>query len=120
MSDEAFVDEAPVGIEIDQIAVVRYPAGANECGEAFVVAAGHAIEHLIDDAVNAGVTGVVERDAGRLRVRERAAGIVEALIAEARARVIPRSNSVSAGQAFGILALVGHDGTTNSSIKSIR
>jgi hypothetical protein len=72
-----------------------------------VVAAGDAIEHLIDDTVDAGIAGVIERNAGRLRVREREAGIVETLIAEARAGVVPGSDPVSARKPFGVLALVG-------------
>jgi hypothetical protein len=105
--DEAFVDEASVSIEIDQIAVVRHAAGAKERRQASVIAAGDAVEHLVDDAVDAGIAGVIERNAGRLRIREREAGIVEALIAEARAGVVPGSDPVRAGKAFGILALVG-------------
>src|SRR5262249_55612066 len=78
-----------------------------ESREALVVAAGDAIEHLIDDAVDAVIAGVTERNAGRLRVREREAGIVEALIAEARAGVVPGSDPISARKAFGVLALIG-------------
>ena len=48
---EAFVNEAAVGIEVDQIAIVRYAARADESRQALVVAAGDAIEHLIDDTV---------------------------------------------------------------------
>src|SRR5262245_5427680 len=104
---EAFVDEAAVGVEVDQIAVLRNAARADESREALVVAAGDAIEHLIDDAVDAVIAGVIERNAGRLRVREREAGIVEALIAEARAGVVPGSDPISARKAFGVLALIG-------------
>src|SRR6516225_534516 len=104
--DEAFVDEASVGVKIDQIAIVRHTAGANERGETLVVAAGHAIEHLIDDAVDAAIAGVIEGDAGRLRVGQRQAGIVKALIAEARAGVIPGADAVRAGKSFGVLSLV--------------
>src|SRR5262249_62364987 len=43
----------------------------------------------------------------RLRIRKREAGIVEALVAEARTRVVPGSDPVRAGKAFGVLALVG-------------
>src|SRR5689334_20083063 len=50
---------------------------------------------------------MLERDAGRLRVRERKAAVVAALIGKPRTGVIPSSESVSAGKAFGILALVG-------------
>src|SRR5713226_1884486 len=105
--DEAFVEEAAVGVEADQIAIVRYAAHANEPRQALVVAAGNTIEHLIDDAVDAGVSGVVERNAGRQRIRQRAAGIVVALIAEARAGVIPRADAVGARKPAGVLALVG-------------
>src|SRR6516162_7462001 len=105
--DEAFVNEAAVGIEIDEIAVLRNAAGAHESREALVIAAGDAVEHLIDDAVEAGIAGVIERNATRLRIREREAGIVETLIAEARAGVVPGSDPVRAGKAFGVLALVG-------------
>src|SRR5262249_4832531 len=45
--------------------------------------------------------------AGRLRVREREADIVEALVAEARTRVVPGSDPVSTRKAFGVLALIG-------------
>src|SRR5262249_39133279 len=105
--DEAFVDESSISIKIDQIAIVRHAACANERGEALIIAAGDAIEHLIDDAIDAGISGVIERDAGRLRIREREACIVEALIGEARAGMIPGSDPVSARKPFGILALVG-------------
>jgi hypothetical protein len=54
-----------------------------------VIAAGDAVEHLVDDAVDAGISGVIERNAARLRIREREAVIVETLIAEARAGVVP-------------------------------
>src|SRR5690242_5640693 len=50
---------------------------------------------------------MLERDAGRLRVRERKAGVVDALIGKPRAGMIPSSESVSAGKTFGILALIG-------------
>src|SRR6266404_2861871 len=104
---EAFVNEAAVGIEIDEIAVLRNAAGAHESRQALVVAAGDAVEHLVDDAVDAGIAGVIERNAGRLRVREREAVIVETLVAEARAGVVPGSDPVRAGKASGVLALVG-------------
>src|ERR1700738_3457473 len=104
---EAFVHQASVGVEIDQIAIVWYAARANKRRQALVVRAGNAIEHLIDDTVDAVVSGVIERNAGRQRVRERAAGIVEALITEARAGVVPAPDSVGAGKPLGILALVG-------------
>src|SRR5262249_62052415 len=45
---EAFVNEAAVGVEIDEIAVLRNAAGAHESRQALVIAAGDAIEHLID------------------------------------------------------------------------
>src|SRR5258705_2504798 len=83
-SVEAFVQQACVSIKIDQVAIVGYAAGADEPREAPVVGAGNAIEHLIHDTIDAGVAGVIERNAGRHRVGERAAGIVEALIAETR------------------------------------
>src|SRR5262245_26662038 len=104
---EAFVNESAVGIEVDEIAVLRNAAGADESRQALVIAAGDAVEHLIDNPVDTGIAGVVERNAGRLRAREREAGIVETLIAEARAGVVPGSDPVSAGKAFGVLALVG-------------
>src|SRR4029450_11484009 len=104
---EAFVNEAAVGIEIDEIAVLRNAAGAHESRQPLVVAAGDAVEHLVDDTVDAGIAIVIERNAGRLRVCEREAGIVEALVAEARTRVVPGSDPVRAGKAFGVFALVG-------------
>src|SRR5262249_13304918 len=104
---EAFVNEAAVGIEIDEIAVLRNAARADESRQALVVAAGDAVEHLVDDAVDAGISGVIERNSGRLRVREREAVVVETLIAETRARVVPGSDPVRAGKTFGVLALVG-------------
>src|ERR1700736_4697486 len=68
---EAFVHQASIGIEIDQIAIVRYAtARANKAGQALVVGTGNAIEHLIDNTVDAGVSSVVERNSGRRRVRE--------------------------------------------------
>ena len=51
---------------------------------------------------------MIERNAGRHRVGERAAGIVEALIAEARTGVIPRADPVSARETHGILPFVGN------------
>ena len=104
---EAFVHQASVGIEIDQITIIWYAARAEKRRQALVVRAGNAIEHLIDDAVEAQVSGVIERNARRQRVRERAAGIVEALISEARAGVVPGADSVRAGESFGVLTLVG-------------
>src|SRR5262249_59050375 len=77
---EACVNEAAVGVEIDEITVLRNAARADESRQALVVAAGDAVEHLIDDTVDAVIAGVIERNAGRLRVREREPGIVEALI----------------------------------------
>src|SRR5262249_57116067 len=41
---EAFVDEAAVGIEVDQIAIVRNAARADESRQAFVVAPPDAID----------------------------------------------------------------------------
>src|SRR5262249_44054650 len=104
---KAFVNEAAVGVEIDEIAVLRNAAGAHESRQALVIAAGDAVEHLVDDAVDAVIAGVIERNAARLRIRKREAGIVEALVAEARTRVVPGSDPVRAGKAFGVLALVG-------------
>src|SRR4051812_25986139 len=104
--DEAFVQQAGVGVEIDQVAIVGHAAGASKPREATVVSAGNAIEHLVHDTVDAGVAGVLERNAGRHRVREREAGVVETLIAEARAGVIPRADAVSAREAGGVLPLV--------------
>jgi hypothetical protein len=104
---EPFVKQASVGIEIDQVTIVWCATRANERRQALVVRAGNAIEHLIDDTVDAGVSGVIERNARRQRVRERAAGIVEALISETRAGVVPGTDSVGAGKPFGILALIG-------------
>jgi hypothetical protein len=43
----------PVGIEIDQITIIRYAARAEKRRQALVVRAGNAIEHLIDDTVDA-------------------------------------------------------------------
>src|SRR6476619_6709950 len=104
--DQAFVQQAGVGVEIDQVAVVGHAAGANKPRETTVVSAGNAIEHLVHDTVDAGVAGVLERNACRHRVCEREAVIVEVLIAEARAGVIPRADAVSAREACGILPLV--------------
>src|SRR5262249_35920975 len=104
---EAFVNEAAVGVEIDEITVLRNAARADESRQALVVAAGDAVEHLVDDTVDAVIAGVIEWNAGRLRIRERKPGIVEALIAEARAGVVPGSDPVRARKAFGVLALVG-------------
>src|SRR3981189_1521612 len=108
---ETFVEQASVGIEADQVAIVRYAANAEEPGQALVGAPGNAIKRLIDDAVDADVAAVVERNAGRQRIRQRAAGIVEALIPKPRAGVIPRADPVSARKParalVGALALVG-------------
>ena len=51
---EAFVNQASVGIEIDQITIVWYAARANKRRQPLVVRAGNAIEHLIDNTVDAG------------------------------------------------------------------
>src|SRR4029078_3659936 len=72
-----------------------------------VVTAGGAIEHLIHNSVDVGVAGMLERNAGRRRIRERAAGIVATLIAEARTGVMPRTDPVSARKSRGVLPLVG-------------
>jgi hypothetical protein len=61
MRYEAFVNQAPVGIEIDQITIVWYAACANKRRQALVVRAGNTIEHLIDNTVDAVVSGVIER-----------------------------------------------------------
>ena len=80
-------------------------ARADESRQALVLAAGDAIQHLIDNAVDAGIAGVVERNAGRLRIREREAGIDEALIAEARTGVKPTSDPVRSGKACGCCSI---------------
>ena len=83
MRYEAFVQQAAIGIEVDQITIVRYAARANERRQALIVGAANTIEHLIDHSVDAAGSDVIERNAGRQRVREREAGIIEALITEA-------------------------------------
>jgi hypothetical protein len=50
---------------------------------------------------------MLQRNAGGLRAGERKAGIVEALIGEMRAAVVPRPDAVGAGKSAGILALIG-------------
>src|ERR1700739_2303261 len=68
--------------------------------------AGNAIEHLIDHAIDAAIAGVLHRNAGRLRIGQRQAGIVEALIGETRAGVIPRADAVGAGKPSGVVAVI--------------
>ena len=91
---QASVDEAGIAIEVDEVAVVRCAARANECGHALIIGAGHAVEHLIDHAVEAAVPGVIGRNARRRRIGEREADGVVALIGEGGARVVPGADPV--------------------------
>src|SRR5262245_25822505 len=104
---ESFVEQAAVGIEADQVAIVRHAAGAKERRKALVLGARDTIEHLIDHAVEDLVAGVIERNAGGGRTRERLSRIVVTLIAEARTGVPPAADPVGARKPIGILALVG-------------
>ena len=103
---EAFVKQAAVGIEIDQIAIVRHAARANKRRQALVNTSRYAIEHLIDNAIDAVIAGVIERNAGRQRTGERDAGIVETLITKVRTGVVPGAYPVSARKPLGIVALI--------------
>src|SRR5262249_46350878 len=81
--------------------------GAHKSRQPLVDSAGNAIEHLVDHAVDAAVADMLHRNTGGLRIRQREAAIVEALIAEMRAGVIPRADAVSAGKPAGVPALIG-------------
>src|ERR1700730_3530056 len=100
---QALVEQAAIRIEADQVAVARDAAGAKKSGKALVVGAGNATERLINHAVDALIAGMLQRDAGRLWVCEREAGVVEALISEMRAGVVPHSDAVGAGKSGGVL-----------------